>query len=120
MNNKTIELLAEKYKNYVQDIREELHKYPEVDYMEYKTSEIIQSELTKMNIPYHIVAKTGVVAIINGRNPGKTVLLRADIDGLPITEETELPFQSKNNGFMHACGHDVHTASLLGVSKNTK
>ena len=112
-----IEKLSLKYKDYVKKIREELHQYPEVDFEEYKTSEIIQRELNEMNIPYSVVCKTGVVALIKGSNEGKTVLLRADIDGLPIKEETNLSFKSLNDGFMHACGHDVHTACLLGVAK---
>lgn len=103
--------------DYVKKIREELHKYPETDFNEFKTKSIIERELTNIGIEFATYAKTGTVAVIEGNNPGKTVLLRADIDGLPIREETEVEYKSLNNGFMHACGHDVHTACLLGAAK---
>lgn len=102
---------------YVRILREELHRYPETDFTEYKTKAIIERELSKLNIPFRTFAKTGTAALIEGKKPGKTVLLRADIDGLPIKEENSLPFKSTHDGFMHACGHDVHTACLLGAAK---
>jgi len=112
-----IESLANKYAGYVQKIREELHMYPEEGFCEIKTSEIIRRELTDMGIPFFASAKTGTVGLIKGKSDEKTVLLRADIDALPIQEETDVSFKSLNKGYMHACGHDVHTAVLLGTAK---
>ncbi len=106
--------------NYVQKIREELHRYPETDFTEFKTKEIIERELQALEIEYCTLAKTGTVAVIEGKSAGKTVLLRADIDGLPILEKTDVPFKSLREGYMHACGHDVHTACLLGAAKILK
>lgn len=107
----------EEIKDYVRTLREELHQYPETDFNEFKTKSIIERELNKIGIPYQTFAKTGTVGLISGKADGKTVLLRADIDGLPIKEEVDVPYKSKNEGFMHACGHDVHTACLLGAAK---
>lgn len=103
--------------NYVKSIRENLHRFPETEFNEFKTCEIIRNELDKLNIEYEECTQTGTVAIIRGKQEGKTVLLRADIDALPIKEETDLEFKSQNDGFMHACGHDIHTACLLGAAK---
>jgi amidohydrolase len=98
------------------NIRRDLHENPELSGEEYETSKKIQQVLTKYGIPFEAgFAKTGVLGIIKGAKPGKTVALRADIDALPITEQTNLPFSSKVNGKMHACGHDAHTAMLLGA-----
>lgn len=102
---------------YVKNIREKLHRCPETEFNEFQTCKIISEELYKLNIDHSICAKTGIVAIIRGEKKGKTVLLRADIDALPIKEETDLSFKSQNDGYMHACGHDVHTACLLGAAK---
>lgn len=96
--------------------RRQLHEIPEYDFKLYKTSEFVKNKLQEMNIEYKTLAETGIVAILKGGGPGKTIALRADMDALPIKEETELPFAS-DNGFMHACGHDAHTAMLLGVAK---
>ena len=103
----------------VQQIRRHLHANPELSFQEYKTSEYIKSWLNKWGIPYKDgYVKTGIVASIEGKNPSqKVIALRGDIDALPIQEKNNLEFCSKNNGVMHACGHDVHTASLLGVGK---
>ena len=112
-----IEETAKKNSEYLKKLREELHQYPETDFVEFKTAEIIRRELDNMKIAYKASAKTGTVGLIKGFSSGKTILLRADIDGLPITEETNLPYKSLNEGYMHACGHDVHTACLLGAAK---
>lgn len=111
------EKLACEMENELISLREELHMYPETDFCENKTSAIIRGELDKLNIPYTVMAKTGICALITGKNDGKTVLLRADMDGLPILEENDLPYKSKNIGYMHACGHDVHTTCLIGAAK---
>jgi amidohydrolase len=99
-------------------LRRELHQYPEVAYTEFKTSEIIVRELKKIGLDIKKgVAKTGVVGLLNKNKKGKTVALRADIDALPVTELTGLPYKSKISGKMHACGHDVHIACVVGAAK---
>ena len=91
--------------------------HPEVGFEEYETSKLIASELEKLGIEVtKNVAKTGVVGLIKGGHPGKTVALRADMDALRVNEESNCEFKSKVPGVMHACGHDGHTASLLGVA----
>ena len=86
--------------------------------MEYNTSKFIQEKLTSWNIPFEIKATTGVIGLIKGKNPdSRIVALRADMDALPIVEENDVPYKSKNHGVMHACGHDVHTTCLLGAAK---
>lgn len=102
------------------DIRREFHMYPELSEKEYKTQERIISYLKSWDIPYKKVADTGVLAFIEGAKPGPTIGARADIDALPICEENDLEFRSKNPGVMHACGHDVHTAIHLGLAKILK
>jgi amidohydrolase len=99
-------------------VRRELHKYPELGLEEYKTSKLIAEYLQEIGVEVTTgVAKTGVVGLIRGNSNGKTLLIRADIDALPITETTETEFQSQNIGIMHACGHDFHTAIVLGTAK---
>ncbi|RLD99909.1 MAG: amidohydrolase [Bacteroidetes bacterium] len=97
-------------------IRRQLHQYPELSFQEYKTSETIRGLLDQWGIDYtfpHV--ETGIVARITGKKPGKRIALRADMDALPISERSGLAFSSSNKGVMHACGHDVHMASLLGT-----
>ena len=97
--------------------RQELHKTPELGLVLPKTSQYIQKELDKMNIGYRLFLDgNAVVALIEGGQGGKTIAIRADMDGLPIKEETKLSFSSQNNN-MHACGHDAHMASLLAAGK---
>jgi amidohydrolase len=98
--------------------RRHLHANPELSFQEYETSKFVAKELRRIGLnPTEGVADTGVVALVEGRNPAsKTIALRADMDALPIQEENEVPYKSKNKGVMHACGHDVHTASLLGAA----
>ncbi|MGN0108239.1 MAG: M20 family metallopeptidase [Hominilimicola sp.] len=98
-------------------IRRKLHAIPETDFEEVKTADFIRKKLEEYNIPYTAAAKTGTVALIKGRNSGKTVLLRADIDGLPIKDESDFEVKSEREGYMHACGHDIHTTCLLGAAK---
>ncbi len=105
----------------VQDIltwRHYLHTHPELSFQEYKTTDYIISILeTFPNLELQRPTETGVVAILKGGKPGKTIALRADIDALPIQEETDVDFISQNDGVMHACGHDTHTSMLLGAIK---
>ncbi len=99
-------------------IRRHLHANPELSYQEFETCKFVQAQLTKIGIPFKVIATTGVLGIIEGKNPSKRVVaLRADMDALPILEENEVDYKSKNEGVMHACGHDVHTTILLGAAK---
>ncbi len=100
-------------------IRRHLHKYPELSFQEYETSRFIEKKLNEFGIPNERVGETGIKAWIYGEKEGTssfTVALRADIDALPIKEDTELSFSSVNEGVMHACGHDGHTTILLGAA----
>ncbi len=113
-----IKHLAQQYFKEVVLFRRHLHQYPELSFQEFKTSEYVSSILDKHHIKYTKgIVKTGVVAIIEGKNPSKkTILLRADLDALPIEEKNNVDYKSQNPGIMHACGHDVHTASVLGTA----
>src|SRR5882762_10007716 len=99
--------------------RRHLHAYPELSYQEYNTAKFVANKLKDLGLnPMEGIAGTGIVVLIEGRNPGKkSIALRADMDALPIQETNTVPYKSKNPGVMHACGHDVHTASLLGTAK---
>ena len=111
---------AKKISDWIIDIRRELHKHPELMYEEVKTSALVRRELDKLGIQYQSpIAETGVLASI-GNGKGPSVALRADMDALPIHEETDVPFRSEVDGKMHACGHDCHTAMLLGAARILK
>ena len=114
-----IKQLAESTFDEIVEIRRYIHKNPELSFNEHKTSAYIKSILTGWGISFtEDIADTGIVVLLEGSNPSsKTLALRADFDALPITEENEIDYCSVNKGVMHACGHDVHTASLLGVVK---
>jgi len=106
--------------DWIISIRRELHEHPELMYEEFKTSELIRRELDKLEISYkHPIAETGVLASIGNGN-GPCVALRADMDALPIHEETDVSFKSKIDGKMHACGHDCHVSMLLGAARLLK
>ncbi len=110
--------LAKKYAPDFIEVRHHLHAHPELSYQEFETSKFVQSKLKELGIPFEVKAITGVVGLIKGRNPDKRIIaLRADMDALPIKEENNIPYKSKNEGVMHACGHDVHTTCLLGAAK---
>ncbi|MHA7877515.1 MAG: M20 metallopeptidase family protein [Bacteroidota bacterium] len=115
----TIKKMAKAQHATLVDIRRHLHMYPELSFQEFDTAKFIATTLKTMNIELQEgIANTGLVALIRGKNPTKAVVaLRADIDALPIHEANEMPYKSKNKGVMHACGHDVHTASLIGVAR---
>lgn len=107
-----------KYKDYILDLRRYFHTYPELSFEESNTSKKIKEELDKIGIPYETYKNSNaVIGIIKGKNPGKTIALRSDMDALPVTECTGLDFSSKNIGCMHACGHDAHMSSLLGAAR---
>jgi len=111
----TIKHLAEAIQPEMVRIRRAIHRNPELSFQEFETSDLIRRELDNFNIEYTDPStETGVIAHVRGAHAGPTILLRADIDALPIHEQTDSPFISKNSGVMHACGHDMHTASLLG------
>ena len=114
-----IKELANSFEDEIVGLRREIHANPELSFQEYETSKLICSFLERNGIEFESgIVETGVVAIIKGVNPEKKVVaLRADIDALPIQETTKIECKSKNNGVMHACGHDVHTSSLLGSIK---
>jgi len=99
-------------------VRRDLHQHPETAFEEVRTSGIVAERLKALGLDVRTgVAKTGVLATVRGARPGKTVLLRADMDALPIQEENDTPYRSQVAGKMHACGHDCHTSILLGVAK---
>lgn len=104
--------------NYVVEKRRALHEIPELGTSLPKTQAFVCSELDKLGISYKVGTEdSSIVAIIDGAYPGKVVALRSDMDALPIKEDTGLPFASKHEGKMHACGHDAHMAMLLGAAK---
>jgi amidohydrolase len=110
--------LASRYFEDIVTLRRHLHSHPELSFEEYETSAFIKRELDTLGVSYETLANTGVVALIKGDKPSDRVLaLRADIDALPITEVEGRKYGSQNPGVMHACGHDVHTSSLLGVAR---
>src|SRR6201999_784764 len=118
MLKEKIQELAKRYAPEFIDIRHHLHAHPELSYQEFKTSAFVQQQLHDTGIPFTVMAETGVVGLIKGKNPDKRVIaLRADMDALPIKEENDVPYKSQNEGVMHACGHDAHTSILLGASK---
>ena len=112
-----IKQLVESIFDEVVSIRRDLHRKPELSFNEYKTSAYIKSVLTSWNIPFtEGIADTGIVVLLRGNNPNSRIIaLRADFDALPILEENKVDYCSVNIGVMHACGHDAHTASLLGA-----
>lgn len=113
-----IKELASRYAADVIAIRHHLHAHPELSYKEFETSAFVRRQLDQYGIPHSIMADTGVVGVVEGKNPSSRIIaLRADMDALPIQEENEVPYRSKNPGVMHACGHDVHTSCLLGAAR---
>jgi amidohydrolase len=113
-----IQELAKEQEKYVIQCRRHLHQHPELGTKEVETTRFIREELEKMGIPVQTFEDiTGCIGTIEGGQPGKTVMLRADIDALPIQENPGKDYCSQNPGVMHACGHDCHTAMLLGAAK---
>lgn len=112
-----IKVLAKEIKDSIVAFRRQLHRYPELSFVEYETSHLIQDLLDEWKIENESINVTGIVANIKGKNPEKrTIALRADIDALPIQETNNCDYKSLRQNVMHACGHDAHTAMLLGVA----
>ncbi|MEM9824533.1 MAG: M20 family metallopeptidase [Bacteroidota bacterium] len=122
MLKEKIKKLASQYYKDIVNIRRYLHQHPELSYQELETGRYISKQLKALGIQHeHGCAEHGVVGLIEGQQPGeKVIALRADIDALPIEEANKVAYKSKNKGVMHACGHDVHTASLLGTARILK
>ncbi len=99
-------------------LRRDIHRNPELGFGETRTSKLVQDHLKSFGLKPRVLAGTGVTALIDGKAAGRTLMMRCDMDALPIVEETAYPFQSGNRGVMHACGHDFHTSILLGVAKS--
>ncbi len=113
-----IQSKANAYFEEIVQIRRHLHQYPELSFQETKTSAYIRDILKNWNVDFQFpIADNGIIAHLKGTNPGPVRALRADIDALPIQEKNEVSYKSKHEGIMHACGHDVHTASALGAIK---
>ena len=119
-------MLKEKIKQLASDLHDEtvvnrrhLHANPELSFEEYNTSAFVAEKLSALGIPFEKKANTGLTALLKGEKggPEKVIALRADMDALPILEANSVEYKSKNDGVMHACGHDVHTSSLLGTAK---
>lgn len=98
-------------------LRREFHKNPELGFEEHRTATVVETYLQALGLTTERVAETGVVAVLEGEHPGPTLMLRADMDALPIQEENDVPYASENPGIMHACGHDAHMAMLLIAAK---
>src|SRR5437867_11107853 len=121
-----IDEAAKKVEPSVIECRRDIHQHPELGNREFRTSKLVADKLRQLGIEVRTpIAHTGVVGVLRGGKPGKTVALRADMDALPVTEEVDLPFKStvrttyngQEVGVMHACGHDAHVAILLGVAE---
>ena len=114
-----IKALVKASEDYIIDRRRYYHAHPELSMKEVETTKAIAADLDALGIEYKtfLPDHTGIIGEIKGGKPGKTIMLRADIDALPVQEETGLPFASQNPGVMHACGHDCHIATLLGAAK---
>ncbi|MEM0158522.1 MAG: amidohydrolase [Thermoplasmataceae archaeon] len=114
---KTVPLYSQHEEKYIIEMRRYFHQYPELSFQEFRTAEKIEEELKKMGLSPSRIGKTGIIADIQGKSPGKVVAIRADIDALPVKEENTFEFKSKTEGVMHACGHDSHIAMALAAAK---
>lgn len=112
--------LIDVHKDYMVAMRREFHQHPEPSMKEFRTQKRVMEALEAMGIEYQPAGGTGVLGWIHGKTPGKTVALRADMDALELQEENDVPYKSQTKGLMHGCGHDGHTASLLGAAQILK
>jgi amidohydrolase len=113
-----IKSLSSAYSTHTVSLRRHLHAHPELSYQEFQTVKFVADQLTSFGIESQPAATTGLIANIRGKNPEKKIIaLRADMDALPILEQNDVIYKSKNTGVMHACGHDVHTSSLLMTAR---
>ncbi len=113
-----IKSLSESYFREILEIRKHIHAYPELSFKEFQTADYIEQKLSDFGLTnIQRITETGVTFTLGGKEQGKTIALRADIDALPITETNNITYKSKNEGVMHACGRDVHTSSLLGTAR---
>ncbi len=106
-----------KLKQEIIDLRRDFHMYPELGFQEFETAKKVEVYLQNLGLKPERSAKTGVVAVLDSEKPGPCLMLRADMDALPITEKNQISYKSKNEGIMHACGHDAHMAMLLVAAK---
>lgn len=121
MDLKRIWVKADEIKDELISIRRDIHAHPELGFNEHRTSALVATELQKLDIEVREkVGITGVVGILRGKHPGKTLLIRADMDCLPLEENNDVPYKSQHPGLMHACGHDAHTTFLIGAAKILK
>ena len=112
-----IRAAAERLAPHLVAIRRDIHAHPELAFEEVRTAGLVAAELARLGIPHRTgIGRTGIVGLIEGGRPGPVLAIRADMDALPIGEQTGLPFASEVPGLMHACGHDVHTSTLIGVA----
>ena len=120
MTNEVIKEIQKKSADnleYVVGLRRKIHRHPELGFKEFETSKAVKEALSSFGIPFTEMAGTGVVGLIDSGRPGKCVMLRADMDALPLTENSGVDYSSEVPGVMHACGHDAHTAALIGAAK---
>lgn len=108
---------SKEMQNWLVNLRRDFHRHPEPSLEEIRTSKIIEEQLINMGIKVERVCETGIIGILEGKNSGKVIALRADMDALSVSEKTDLPFASETPGIMHACGHDFHVSMLLGAAK---
>ncbi len=113
-----IKALVKEHNDELIELRRDLHKHPELGFKEFRTSKKVASYLKGLGLEVkENVAETGVIGLLKGDNPGKTLMLRADMDALPIEEQNDVEYKSQNEGVMHACGHDGHTSMLMVAAK---
>src|SRR5579862_9164756 len=110
---------AEELEPEIVTIRRDLHENPELSFMEQRTAKIVSGHLRRLGfeVKTEVGGTHGVIGLLKGGNAGKVVGLRADMDALPVTEDVDIPFKSRNPGIMHSCGHDTHVAMLLGAAE---
>jgi amidohydrolase len=113
----SIKAEVDKLKEELMELRLDFHQHPELGLEEHRTADKIESYLKPLGLEISRIGKTGVVGLLKGDQPGRTLMLRADIDALPVQEMTSVPYKSVHEGLMHTCGHDGHMAMLLVAAK---